>query len=113
MGADEAKITPAAGNNDNNDNSDNSDNEAASGAGNGVVNLQAFSGSLGGIDAPTVTEGGRGFEVENNADFLNLSAAIGRSCDVQKNQCANAANSGADFSVSDCDAQAAACRAAA
>lgn len=38
---------------------------------------------VGGISAPAVTAGGRGFEVENNDSFLNLSAALGRSCDVQ------------------------------
>jgi hypothetical protein len=37
--------------------------------------------------------------------FLNESAAVQRSCDVQKNRCANAANSGGGFAVSDCEAQ--------
>ncbi|CAL1712925.1 unnamed protein product [Somion occarium] len=74
-------------------------------------NLQTFSGALGGVKAPTVTAGGRGFVVENNDDFLNLAAALGRSCDVQHNQCANAANSGGAFSVTDCDQQNTSCRA--
>lgn len=76
-------------------------------------NAQTFSEALGGVNAPTVLPGGKGFVVENNADFQNLSAALGRSCDVQKNQCANAANSNrnAGFSVGDCDAQAGRCRA--
>jgi len=75
-------------------------------------NLQTFAGALGGA-APAVTPGGRGFEVANNADFLNLSAALGRSCDVQHNACANAANSNKDagFAVSDCETQNSACRA--
>jgi len=76
-------------------------------------NLQTFTGTLGGVAAPAVTAGGRGFEVANNDDFLNLSAALGRSCDVQKNQCANLANGGGQaFNVADCDAQGNQCRAA-
>ena len=39
--------------------------------------------TVGGIAAPSVTAGGKGFIVENNDQFLNLSAALGRSCDVQ------------------------------
>jgi hypothetical protein len=38
---------------------------------------------VGGVTAPAVTAGGRGFVVANNDDFLNLAAALGRSCDVQ------------------------------
>ncbi|KAJ3485534.1 hypothetical protein NLI96_g4902 [Meripilus lineatus] len=74
-------------------------------------NLQKFTGALGGVSPPAVTAGGRGF-VTNGADFLNLAAAVGRSCDVQHNQCANKANSGGGFSVGDCDQQNNACRAA-
>ncbi|KAI0916257.1 hypothetical protein AcV5_003247 [Taiwanofungus camphoratus] len=77
-------------------------------------NLQTFTGALGGVSAPAVTAGGRGFEVENNDSFLNLSAALGRSCDVQHNQCADAANSGGQsFTVGDCDTQDTQCKAAA
>ncbi|KAL1743627.1 hypothetical protein HDZ31DRAFT_19230, partial [Schizophyllum fasciatum] len=74
-------------------------------------NLQTFTGDLGSA-APAVTAGGRGFQVEGNDDFLNVAAALGRSCDVQHNKCANAANSGGDFAVSDCDQQNTECRAA-
>ncbi|KAL1677877.1 hypothetical protein EV122DRAFT_193918, partial [Schizophyllum commune] len=74
-------------------------------------NLQTFTGDLGGA-APAVTPGGRGFQVEGNDDFLNAAAALGRSCDVQHNKCANAANSGGGFSVGDCDQQNTECRAA-
>ncbi|KAL1713009.1 hypothetical protein EV715DRAFT_172968, partial [Schizophyllum commune] len=74
-------------------------------------NLQTFTGDLGGA-APAVTPGGRGFQVEGNDDFLNAAAALGRSCDVQHNKCANAANSGGGFSVGDCDQQNTQCRAA-
>ncbi|KAK1231183.1 hypothetical protein PQX77_005709 [Marasmius sp. AFHP31] len=83
------------------------------GAGNAGGNLQTFTGALGGQAAPAVTPGGRGFQVEGSDDFLNVGAALGRSCDIQKNKCANVANSGGgDFSVSDCDAQGNECRAA-
>jgi hypothetical protein len=78
-------------------------------------NLQTFKGALGGITAPAVNKGGRGFQVANNADFLNIAAALGRSCDVQHNQCANAANAkkAADLtSVTQCDQQNDDCRAA-
>lgn len=61
-------------------------------------NLQTFTGDLGGLP-PAVTEGGRGFAVEGNDDFLNLDAALSRSCAVHKNQCADEANSGGDFDV--------------
>lgn len=76
-------------------------------------NLQTFTGALGGITAPAVTAGGRGFVVANNDSFLNVAAALGRSCDVQHNQCANLANSGGQsFTVGDCDTQDTQCRAA-
>ena len=39
--------------------------------------------SVGGISAPAVTTGGRNFVVEDNSDFVNLTTALGRSCDVQ------------------------------
>jgi len=76
-------------------------------------NLQTFTGSLGGL-APSVTAGGRGFVVAGESDsFLNVGAATGRSCDVQHNACANAANSGSSsFTVGDCDTQDTQCKAA-
>jgi hypothetical protein len=80
---------------------------AASGA-----NLQKFTGALGDAKAPAVTVGGRGFVVEGSDDFLNVGAALGRSCDIQHNACANKANSGGGFSVSACDAQNNDCHAA-
>jgi hypothetical protein len=39
--------------------------------------------TVGDITAPAVTAGGRGFIVEGSDDFLNLAAALGRSCDIQ------------------------------
>jgi len=84
---------------------------AASGA-----NIQTFTGALGGVAAPAVTVGGRGFQVDGNDSFLTQSAALGRSCDVQHNKCANLANSAAGktagLSVSQCDQQNNQCRAA-
>jgi len=82
---------------------------AAAAASSGA-NLQAFTGALGGISPPPVTAGGKGF-ITDNSEFLNLSAALGRSCDVQHNQCADKANSGGGFSVGACDQQDTACRA--
>ncbi|TFK28003.1 hypothetical protein FA15DRAFT_665759 [Coprinopsis marcescibilis] len=79
-------------------------------------NLQRFSGALEGATAPSVTPGGRGFVVEGSDSFLNIGAALGRSCDIQHNRCANIANSAqgraAGLSVGQCDAQNNACRAA-
>lgn len=76
------------------------------------ANLQTFTGSLGGAPPP-VTVGGRAFEVEGNDSFLTLSAALQRSCSVQHNTCADAANSGAGFSVGQCDQQETQCNDAA
>lgn len=75
-------------------------------------NLQAFGGNLGGVAAPVVTDlGGGRFQVTGNAAFNNLRSALVRSCDVQNNQCANAANGNrnAGFSVGQCNAQQAEC----
>ncbi|KAF9077550.1 hypothetical protein BDP27DRAFT_1311238 [Rhodocollybia butyracea] len=79
-------------------------------------NLQTFSGNLGGSLPPAVTAGGRGFVVagQTGDSFVNLSAALQRSCSVQNNACADAANSGAaqGVSVGDCNAQETQCNAA-
>ncbi|KAK2613593.1 hypothetical protein N8I77_000498 [Diaporthe amygdali] len=78
-------------------------------------NVQTFTGALGGA-APAVIDSGdskRPFSV-NGDNFVNQGAALQRSCAVQHNACANAANSGSgNFSVSDCGAQEDACNAAA
>jgi hypothetical protein len=72
---------------------------------------------VGGIKAPTVTAGGRGFIVEGSDEFVGISAALGRSCDIQHNKCANIANSQAGRSsgltVNQCDQQNNTCHAAA
>jgi len=91
--------------------------EAAVSSASASGNLQKFTGALGGAAAPPVTAGGRGFVVSGESDsFLNLSAAVGRSCDVQHNQCADIANSAAGkasgLTVGQCDQQDTQCRAA-
>jgi len=83
-------------------------NNAAAAASSSGANLQTFTGALGGLPPP-VTAGGKGF-VTDNSDFVNLAAAIGRSCDVQHNACSNQANSGGGFSVSQCDTQDTQCK---
>ncbi|KAI1429937.1 hypothetical protein F5Y12DRAFT_709479 [Xylaria sp. FL1777] len=87
----------------------NSGDAAAAGA-----DVNAFTGAVGADPIPVINDptSDRPFSV-NGATFLNAGAAIQRACDVQKNACANAANSGSsDLSVSDCDAQQQACVAA-
>jgi len=80
------------------------------------ANLQTFTGTLGGA-APAVTAGGRGFEVAGEGaseSDVGLSAALQRSCSIQHNTCADAANAGsASFTVGDCDTQNTACNTAA
>jgi len=77
-------------------------------------NLQSFAGALGGAAPPPVTAGGRGFIVQGSDEFVGLAAALSRSCDIQHNACANAANSGTSgLSVGQCDTQDTQCKAAA
>lgn len=77
------------------------------------TNLQAFTGTLGGAAPPVIETGGdRPFTV-NGDTFVGKTGALGRSCDVQHNACANAANSGTiDADVSECDDQNTQCHAA-
>lgn len=91
---------------------------AASDAGTtGGSNLQTFSGALGGITPPPVSDlgsGDRPFQVEGNAAFNDVGNALVRSCDVQHNQCANAANSSGnkgDVTVDACGQQQTECNA--
>ncbi|KAH6696755.1 hypothetical protein DL95DRAFT_189434 [Leptodontidium sp. 2 PMI_412] len=77
-------------------------------------NVQTFSGALGGA-APAVIKstGDRPFSV-NGATFVNIGAALQRSCAIQNNACADAANSGAlAGGVGQCGEQEKACNAAA
>lgn len=75
--------------------------------------IQTFTGSLGGPPPPVISgTGDRPFSV-NGATFVNAAAALQRSCDVQHNACANAANSGKlAGGVAQCEQQNNDCRAA-
>ncbi|KAI0600083.1 hypothetical protein F4775DRAFT_91153 [Biscogniauxia sp. FL1348] len=77
------------------------------------VDVNAFTGNVGSAPVPVISSAAeRPFSV-NGDTFLNAGAAIQRACDVQKNKCANAANSGAaDISTSDCETQQQECVAA-
>ncbi|KAF2790311.1 hypothetical protein K505DRAFT_352038 [Melanomma pulvis-pyrius CBS 109.77] len=79
------------------------------------ANSQAFTGALGGIAATPVVDSGnadRPFSVKGDT-FVNIGAALQRSCDQQFNACANVANAGgAAFSTQECSAQKDACSAA-
>jgi hypothetical protein len=72
------------------------------------ANSQSFTGALGGIAATPILDSGndaRPFSVKGDT-FVNLGAALQRSCDQQFNACANEANAGnADFSTQECAAQ--------
>ncbi|KAK3319701.1 hypothetical protein B0T19DRAFT_404269 [Cercophora scortea] len=79
-----------------------------------AANIQKFTGTLGGAPPPIASDGAskRPFTVKGNT-FVNLGAAVQRSCDVQHNACANAANSGAlAGGIAQCETQQAACVAA-
>lgn len=71
-------------------------------------NFQTFTGALGGITATPVTDSGnadRKFQVKGDT-FVNIGAALQRSCDQQFNACANKANGGDQtLSVSACTDQ--------
>ncbi|KAG6817685.1 hypothetical protein H0H87_005444 [Tephrocybe sp. NHM501043] len=76
-------------------------------------NLQTFNQSLGGITAPVVTGLGNGqFQVEGNNVFNDKLSALNRSCDIQNNKCADAANASGNkdgFTVSACSSQQQSC----
>lgn len=78
-------------------------------------NIQKFTGALGGVTPPAVTALGNGqFQVDGNSAFNNLQNALIRSCDVQHNKCANAANASGnkgDLTVSACGDQQTQCNA--
>ncbi|KAJ7475875.1 hypothetical protein FB451DRAFT_1245088 [Mycena latifolia] len=72
------------------------------------TNLQGFTGNVGGITAPAVVASGSQFQVEGNSLFNTKADALTRSCDVQQNACADAANASRNkngFTVSACGAQ--------
>lgn len=72
------------------------------------ANSQSFTGAIGGIAATPILDSGnedRPFSVKGDT-FVNLGAALQRSCDQQFNACANQANAGnAAFSTQECTAQ--------
>ncbi|KAF1962278.1 hypothetical protein CC80DRAFT_512530 [Byssothecium circinans] len=78
-------------------------------------NAQSFAGALGGIAATPVLDSGdakRPFSVKGDT-FVNIGAALQRSCDQQFNACANAANGGDEtLSVAACSDQKTQCSAA-
>ncbi|KAL8779271.1 MAG: hypothetical protein Q9203_003721 [Teloschistes exilis] len=92
-----------------------SGNSTASAASKSSTNndIQTFTGSLGGPPPPVTSSAStRPFSV-NGATFLNSGAALQRSCAIQHNACANAANSGKlSGGVAQCDTQETACNAA-
>ncbi|RKL32539.1 hypothetical protein BFJ72_g10482 [Fusarium proliferatum] len=77
------------------------------------VNVQTFTGTLGGAPPPVISSNAeKPFSVNGNT-FNGESVALGRSCDIQHNACADAANSGQlSGGVGQCETQLAACRAA-
>ncbi|KAF4336960.1 cell wall manno [Fusarium beomiforme] len=87
----------------------------ATGANNNAagVNVQTFTGTLGGPAPPVISSNAaKPFSVNGNT-FNGESVALGRSCDIQHNACADAANSGQlSGGVAQCETQLAACRAA-
>ncbi|KAL8949919.1 MAG: hypothetical protein Q9222_004008 [Ikaeria aurantiellina] len=91
-----------------------SDASTSSASGGGGDNVQTFTGALGGLPPPVIeSSGDRPFSVNGNT-FVNSGAALQRSCAIQHNACANAANSGElDGGVGQCDAQEKDCNAAA
>jgi len=76
------------------------------------ANIQTFTGTLGGPPPPVVSSAGnRPFSVNGNT-FVNSGAALQRSCSIQHNACADAANSGnLAGGVGQCDTQENACNA--
>lgn len=75
--------------------------------------LQTFTGALGAAANPITFSGDakRPFQVKD-ATFVNFSAAAARTCDIQFNACADAANSGKAVAFADCNTQKTACTAA-
>ncbi|KAA8570617.1 hypothetical protein EYC84_000016 [Monilinia fructicola] len=78
------------------------------------TNVQTFTGTLGGAAPPVISSAGnRPFSV-NGDTFVGEGAALQRSCSVQHNACADAANSGTlAGGEAQCETQETACNAAA
>ncbi|KAB8297627.1 hypothetical protein EYC80_001435 [Monilinia laxa] len=77
------------------------------------TNVQTFTGTLGGAPPPVISSAGdRPFSV-NGDTFVGEGAALQRSCSVQHNACANAANSRSlAGGEAQCETQETACNAA-
>ncbi|KAJ7650230.1 hypothetical protein FB45DRAFT_887359 [Roridomyces roridus] len=78
-------------------------------------NLQVFTGSLGGVAAPSVVASGTQFQVQGDNSFNNKVDALQRSCDNQLNECSDAANRSKNqgaLTVSACNTQHGQCNAA-
>lgn len=110
-----APATQASNNGDANANASTANSNANSNANSGVAasaNVQTFSGALGGAAPPVVRgSGDKPFSV-NGSTFVNQGAALQRSCSIQHNACADAANSGAiSGGVAQCEDQEKACNA--
>lgn len=88
-----------------------SSSESSTASGN---NVQTFTGTLGGPPPPVISStGNRPFSV-NGDTFVTVGAALQRSCSIQHNACASAANSGKlSGGVGQCDTQNSQCTAAA
>ncbi|KAG9249558.1 uncharacterized protein F5Z01DRAFT_494346 [Emericellopsis atlantica] len=98
----------------NQDNQNNGNQGGNNGANNGGGSGGASSATaLGGLAAPAVEDSGdsnRPFRV-NGDTFTGKDTAVGRACDVQRNACFDAVNSGQanGFTGGDCDNQRSAC----
>ncbi|KAM0351148.1 hypothetical protein ACHAPU_002932 [Fusarium lateritium] len=81
--------------------------------GNNGADIQSFTGTLGGPAPPVISSNAeKPFSVNGNT-FNGAGVALGRSCDIQHNACADAANSGElDGGVGQCETQLEECRAA-
>ncbi|KZT41284.1 hypothetical protein SISSUDRAFT_353536 [Sistotremastrum suecicum HHB10207 ss-3] len=80
---------------------------ASSATSTGSSNLQTFTGALGGIAAGPVTQSGKEFVAGGNK-FQSKANALTRSCDIQHNACADAANKAGNkgaLTVAACGAQ--------
>ncbi|KAM3087112.1 hypothetical protein ACMFMG_001220 [Clarireedia jacksonii] len=79
-----------------------------------ISNLMSFTGALGGVTPEPITKSNdktKPFEVNGNT-FGSFDEAFQRSCDDQKNACADVANSKnnpASIKVSQCETQASSC----
>ncbi|GAD93450.1 hypothetical protein NCU09193 [Paecilomyces variotii No. 5] len=108
-------VSNGSGNTNSNNSNSNSNSNSNGSSSNSNAKVTVQSGSLGGAP-PTIQDSGnpsRPFSVNGNT-FVNSAAAVQRACDIQFNQCADAANAGklGGKTVNDCQNQKNSCRAA-